>query len=91
MKLVALTYGTEGDTRPIAALCRALMDTGHETTLLADAGTLGSARDLGVPHAALAGDIRGMLQTRIEKIRTRRASSLYICSTQGPRFHCSFR
>jgi UDP:flavonoid glycosyltransferase YjiC (YdhE family) len=62
MKLVALTYGTEGDTRPIAALCRALMDAGHEMALLADAGTLGSARDLGVPHAALAGDIRGMLQ-----------------------------
>lgn len=63
MKLVALTYGTEGDTRPIAALCRALMDAGYEVTLLADGGTLGSARDLGVPHAALAGDIRGALQS----------------------------
>jgi sterol 3beta-glucosyltransferase len=62
MRLVALTYGTEGDTRPIAALCRALMDTGYEATLLADGSTLGSARDLGVPHAALAGDIRGTLQ-----------------------------
>ncbi len=62
MKLVALTYGTEGDTRPLAALCRALMDAGYDMTLLADAGTLSSARDLGVPHAALAGDIRGMLQ-----------------------------
>ena len=28
MKLVALTYGTEGDTRPVAALCRALMNAG---------------------------------------------------------------
>ena len=37
MKLVALTYGTEGDTRPIAAVCRALMDAGHDVTLLADA------------------------------------------------------
>jgi sterol 3beta-glucosyltransferase len=63
MRLVALTYGTEGDTRPIAALCRALMDTGYEATLLADGSTLGSARDLGVPHAALAGDIRGTLQS----------------------------
>jgi sterol 3beta-glucosyltransferase len=63
MRLVALTYGTEGDTRPIAALCRALMDTAYEVTLLADGGTLGSARDLGVPHAALAGDIRGTLQS----------------------------
>jgi UDP:flavonoid glycosyltransferase YjiC (YdhE family) len=63
MKLVALTYGSEGDTRPIAALCRALMDAGYEVTLLADGGTLGSARDLGVPHAALTGDIRGTLQS----------------------------
>ncbi len=62
MKLVVLTYGTEGDTRPIAAFCRALIDAGHEVTFLADGGTLGSARDLGVPHAALAGDIRGTLQ-----------------------------
>jgi sterol 3beta-glucosyltransferase len=63
MRLVALTYGTEGDTRPIAALCRALMDTGYGVALLADGGTLGSARDLGVPHVALAGDIRGTLQS----------------------------
>ena len=61
MKLVAVTYGTEGDTRPIAALCRALMEAGHGTTLLADGSTLDSARDLGVPHLALAGDIRGSL------------------------------
>jgi sterol 3beta-glucosyltransferase len=65
MKLVALTYGTEGDTRPMAAVCRALMDAGHDVTLLAGAGTLGSARDLGVPHAALPGDIRGALQLGI--------------------------
>ncbi len=63
MKLVALTYGTEGDTRPVAALCRALMNVGYDVTLLADRGTLGSARDLGVPHTALAGDIRGTLQS----------------------------
>lgn len=62
MRLVALTYGTEGDTRPLAALSRALMDCGDEVILLADAGTLGCARDLGVPHDALAGDIRGLLQ-----------------------------
>jgi hypothetical protein len=58
MRLVAMTFGTEGDTRPIAALCRALMDAGHEVTLLGDRGTLSNARDLGVPHAALTGDIR---------------------------------
>ena len=62
MKLAAVTFGTEGDTRPIATLCSALRDAGHDAILLAAEGTLGSARDLGVPHVALTGDIRGMLQ-----------------------------
>lgn len=58
MKLLALTYGTEGDTRPLAMLCRGLIDTGHDVTLLADDGTLDSARALGIPHEALEGDIQ---------------------------------
>jgi sterol 3beta-glucosyltransferase len=61
MKLLALTYGTEGDTRPLAVLCRALMDAGHEVALPADGTTLGSAGALGVPHAALSGNIRDEL------------------------------
>ncbi|HKT95259.1 MAG TPA: glycosyltransferase [Paraburkholderia sp.] len=61
MKLTVLTYGTEGDTRPLAALCRALMDAGHATHLLADRATLGSAATLGVPASALSGDIRAAL------------------------------
>jgi sterol 3beta-glucosyltransferase len=64
MKLAAVTFGTEGDTRPIATLCSALRDAGHDVILLAAEGTAGSARDLGVPYAALAGDIRSMLQPR---------------------------
>ena len=63
MKLVVLTYGTEGDTRPLAALCRALMDAGYEITLLADGGTLSSARELGVSCAALVGDIQAAVQS----------------------------
>lgn len=59
MKIVIATYGTEGDARPFAALCRGLMDAGHEARLLADASTLGSAQALGVPTVALSGDIRG--------------------------------
>nr|WP_249120182.1 glycosyltransferase [Plastoroseomonas hellenica] len=46
----------------MAALCRALMDAGHEALLLADGATLGTAQALGVPAAALAGDIRGALR-----------------------------
>ncbi|AJY09472.1 glycosyltransferase [Burkholderia dolosa] len=61
MKLVIATYGTEGDTRPLAALGRALMDAGHDVRLLADAATLGSAAALRVPCAALSGDMRAAL------------------------------
>ncbi|WP_457318188.1 glycosyltransferase [Stenotrophomonas sp. P5_B8] len=57
MRLLALTYGTEGDTRPLVMLCHGLIAAGHEVLLLAEGDTLGSARDLGVPHAALEGDI----------------------------------
>jgi sterol 3beta-glucosyltransferase len=67
MRLVALTYGTEGDTRPLAALCRALMDTGHDVTLLANSETSASVRELGVPHVALAGEIRGEVSSVIGK------------------------
>ena len=65
MKFVVATYGTEGDARPFAALCRGLMDVGHEARLLADAATLGSAHALGVPATALAGDIRGTLNDSV--------------------------
>lgn len=61
MKLVIATYGTEGDARPFVALCRGLMDAGHDARLLADSATLGSAHALGVPTTALAGNIRGTL------------------------------
>nr|WP_057925767.1 glycosyltransferase [Burkholderia ambifaria] len=61
MKLVIATYGTEGDTRPLAALGRALLDAGHEVRLLADVATLGSAAALGVPSEPLSGDIRAAI------------------------------
>jgi len=51
MRLVALTYGTEGDTRPIAALCHALKEAGHDVFLLADENTLGSAQAPGWRHS----------------------------------------
>lgn len=61
MKLLLLTYGTEGDTRPIAALGHALRQAGHAVLLLADRSTLGIAQALGVPCRALSGDIRATL------------------------------
>jgi len=57
MRLLALTYGTEGDTRPLVMLCHGLRQAGHDVLLLAEASTLGSARELDVPHASLEGDI----------------------------------
>jgi len=64
MRFALATYGTEGDTRPLAVLGRALLDAGHEVCLLAAAGTLGSADALGVPASAFEGDIREALQAR---------------------------
>ena len=61
MRFIVATYGTEGDARPFAALCRGLIDAGHEARLLGDAATLDSARALGVPTTALAGNIRSAL------------------------------
>jgi len=61
MKFAILTYGTEGDARPLAFLGRALIDAGHEALLLADSSTLAIAQALGVPSKPLPGDIRGVL------------------------------
>ncbi|VVD77616.1 glycosyl transferase [Pandoraea iniqua] len=65
MRFVVATYGTEGDTRPLAMLCRALMDAGHEARLLADRATLDFPAKLGVPTVALAGDIKGTLRPEL--------------------------
>ncbi|MBD9370427.1 glycosyltransferase [Xanthomonas sp. XNM01] len=61
MRLLMLTYGTEGDTRPLAALGHALLQAGHAVHLLADRSTLDVARALGLPCTALAGDIRATI------------------------------
>ena len=69
MRFVVATYGTEGDTGPLSALCRRLIDTGHDVRLLADGATLGSARALQVPASALAGDIQATLRESDELAR----------------------
>lgn len=68
MKFVVVTYGTEGDTRPLAELCRALADAGHDARLLADAATLGSAAALGVAATGLPGDIRGAIRANTDLV-----------------------
>ena len=61
MRFTLVTFGSEGDTRPLAALARGLMDAGHEVCLFAEGATLARVRDLGVPCEALQGDVRSML------------------------------
>lgn len=63
MKFVAVSYGTDGDTRPVATLCRGLIDAGHSVRMLADASTVPFAMSLGVPTRALAGDIRAVIRS----------------------------
>lgn len=58
MKIIVLTYGTEGDTRPLIALSHGLIRAGHQVSLLGEARSLGLAHRLGVPVAPLSGDIR---------------------------------
>lgn len=62
MKILAISYGTEGDTRPMAALCRGLQDAGHKVLFLGDSAALGSAERLGVPTRALSGDLQGLFR-----------------------------
>ncbi|MFL6620368.1 MAG: glycosyltransferase [Povalibacter sp.] len=61
MRLTVVTHGSEGDTRPLAALCRGLLDRGHELLLFADESTLSLPRKLGVPSQALSGDLKATL------------------------------
>lgn len=75
MKFIVVTYGTEGDTRPLAALSRALMDEGHETLMLADSGTLESVHAVNVPVKAMSGDIRKALAEGMADTGTLRRKS----------------
>ena len=75
MKLLAMTYGTEGDTRPLVMLCHGLIAAGHEVLLLAERGTLDTARELGVPHAALEGDIHDEVVALVSRGNARLAAS----------------
>lgn len=59
MKFVIVTYGTEGDVRPLAALAHALVGAGHEARLLGPAAALGMAHALGVETVPLAGNVDG--------------------------------
>ena len=84
MRLLIITYGTEGDARPLAALGSALMRAGHAVHLLGDADTLDTAVALGVPATALAGDIRGTL-ARMRAMRQIERALIRIVEARTPK------
>ncbi|HWJ95176.1 MAG TPA: glycosyltransferase [Telluria sp.] len=61
MKFTILTYGTDGDTRPLAALAKELIGQGHEAHLLADVSAAPLAAQHGIPFTALAGNMQEAL------------------------------
>ena len=63
LRLVALTFGTEGDSRPMVALCRGLVDAGHDVVLLCEQAGQSYAAACGVPFVPLAGDMAAALQS----------------------------
>ena len=58
MKITFLTYGTDGDIRPLLALAQGVAARGHAVHVLADVAGARRARALGIPFTALAGDMR---------------------------------
>jgi sterol 3beta-glucosyltransferase len=84
MRFTVVTYGSEGDTRPLVALCRGLMEARHEVQLFAEQSTLGSARALGVPVAALAGELQSILPLD-DPSRELRAFDVFRVSAQSLR------
>ena len=75
MRVMMVTYGTEGDTRPQVMLARGLLDAGHQVTLLGEQQALATAAQLGVPHTALAGAIDGEVDALVGQGNSLRAAS----------------
>jgi sterol 3beta-glucosyltransferase len=61
VRFIVVTFGSEGDTRPIVALGRGLVDAGHDVRLFLEQSTVGSARLHAIPAEALAGDMKSTL------------------------------
>jgi hypothetical protein len=78
LRLTVVTVGSEGDTRPLAALCHGLLDRGHEVKLFADHSTLAGPRALGVPSEALQGNIKSILPIGDPREKFRVAEALRV-------------
>ncbi|EIJ44317.1 glycosyl transferase, UDP-glucuronosyltransferase [Beggiatoa alba B18LD] len=64
MRITVITFGTEGDTRPIIALCHGLQAKGHQVTLLVERTALNLAQSWKVRAQALSGDMLASLQAQ---------------------------
>lgn len=62
MRLTLITFGTEGDCRPMIALGLGLQRAGHSVVLLGERATMSAAKEYGLPFEPLAGDIQATLQ-----------------------------
>jgi UDP:flavonoid glycosyltransferase YjiC (YdhE family) len=78
MRFCVVSYGSEGDTRPIAAVCRGLQAAGHEVQLFCDHSSIEVARAVGVPSEALAGDIKSTLPVNDPSTELRGADVLKV-------------
>jgi len=81
VRIVALTFGTEGDTRPVAALCRGLRDAGHDVVLLGERNGASYADALEVPFVPLAGDMALAMRTAAAGVSRRGADVHYVART----------
>ena len=71
MRILAITFGTEGDWRPLTALCGGLQSAGHDVLLLAPAPAADLAARLGVRFEALAGDMARELEAAMPMLTRR--------------------
>lgn len=62
MKLTVITYGSEGDNRPLVALCRGLQNSGHDVLFLGERSIESFANRSGIPFQALDGDMKATVQ-----------------------------
>jgi len=81
MRILGLTYGTEGDTRPMVALCRGLLDAGHDVTLLAERSGASYAATVDVPFVPLAGDMAEAMRSAAAGLTHRGADVHYVART----------
>jgi len=62
MKLTVITYGSEGDNRPLVALCCGLQNAGHDVLFLGERSIECFANRSGIPFQALDGDMKATVQ-----------------------------